>query len=55
MVDHLEFRYVHRPPNRESNSLHNCQSNTIANDNFYLKKRSRGRGSIMMFSCSKIM
>ena len=40
MLDYLDCRYVHRPPNHESNQLHKCQSKTIANDNFYLKKRS---------------
>ena len=40
MLDYLEFRYVHRPPNHENNSLHECQSKTFANDNFYLEKRS---------------
>ena len=40
MLDYLDFRYVHRPPNHESNPLHKCQSKTIANDSFYLKKRS---------------
>ena len=40
MLDYLDFRYVHRPPNHENNSLHKCQSKTIANDHFYLKKRS---------------
>ena len=38
MLDYLDCRYVHRP-NHESNQLHKCQSKTIANDNFYLKKR----------------
>ena len=39
MLDYLDFRHVHRPANHESNPLHKCHSNTIANDNFYLKKR----------------
>ena len=39
MLDYLDFSYVHRPPNYESNPLHKCQSRTIVNDNFYLKKR----------------
>ena len=34
MVDYLDFSYVHRVPNHESNPLHKCQSKTIANDNF---------------------
>ena len=38
MLDYLDFRYVHRPPNHENNPLRKCQSKTIANDNFYLKK-----------------
>ena len=55
MLDYLGCRYVHRTPNHESNPLHKCQSKTIANDNFYLKKKeSRGQGSIM-FSCSEIL
>ena len=56
MLDYLDFRCVHRPPNRESNPLHKCQSKTIANYNFYfLKKERRGQGSIMMLSCSEIL
>ena len=39
MLDYLDFRYVHRPPNHKSNPLHKCQSKAIANDNFYLKKK----------------
>ena len=39
MLDDLDFSYVHGPPNHESNPLHKCQSKTIANDNFYLKKK----------------
>ena len=35
MLDYLDFRYVHRPPNHESNPLHKCHSKTTANDNFY--------------------
>ena len=54
MLDYLDFRYVHRPPNHESNPLHNCQSKTIANDNLYLKKGERDQGSVIMFSCSEI-
>ena len=38
MLDYLDFRSVHRPPNHESNPLHKCQSKTIANDDFYLKR-----------------
>ena len=41
MLDYLDCRYVHRPPNHESNPLHKCQSRTIANDNSYLKKKKR--------------
>ena len=41
MLDYLDFRYVPRPPNHENNSLHKCQSRTIANDNFYLKKKKK--------------
>ena len=36
MLDYLDFRYVHRPPNHESNPLHKLQSKTIENDTFYL-------------------
>ena len=39
ILDYLDCRYVHRPPNHDSNQLHKCQSKTIANDNFYLKKK----------------
>ena len=39
MLDYLDFRYVLRPPNHESNPLHKCQSKIIANDNFYLKQK----------------
>ena len=39
MLDYLDFRYVHRPPNHQSNPLDKCQSETIANDNFYLRKK----------------
>ena len=39
MLDYLDFRYVHRPPNHESNPLHKCHSKTTANDNFYFKKK----------------
>ena len=39
MLDYLDFSYVHRPPNHASNPLHKCQSENIANDNFYLKKK----------------
>ena len=38
VLDYLGFRYVHRPPNHESNPLRKFQSKTIANDNFFLKK-----------------
>ena len=56
MLDYLDFRYVHRPPNHESNPLQKCHSKTIANDNFYLKKKEDiGQGSIMMFSCFEIL
>ena len=56
MQDYLDCRYVFRPPNHESNQLHKCQSKTIANDNFYMKKKkNRGQDSIMMFSCSEIL
>ena len=41
MLDYLDCRYVHRPPNHESNQLHKCQSKTIANNNFYLKKKRK--------------
>ena len=55
MLDYLDCRYVHRPPNHESNKLHKFQSKTIANINFYLKKKeSKGQGSIM-FCCSEIL
>ena len=54
MLDHLDFRYVHRPPNHESNPLYKCQSKTIANDNFYLKQEERDQGSVIMFSCSEV-
>ena len=33
MLYYLDFRYVYRPPNQESNPLHKHQSKTIANDN----------------------
>ena len=46
MLDYLDFRYVHRPPNHESNPLQKCHSKTIANDNFYLKKKE-DKGSIV--------
>ena len=56
MLDYLDFRYVHRPPNHESNPLQKCHSKTFANDNFYLKKKEDiGQGSIMMFSCFEIL
>ena len=38
MLDYLDCRYVHRPPNHETNQLHKCQLKAIAN-NFYLKKK----------------
>ena len=43
MLDYLDFRYVHRPPNHESNPLQKCHSKTFANDNFHLKKKRRYR------------
>ena len=55
MLDSLDFRYVHRHPNHETNPLHKCQSESISNDNFYLKKEGRDQGSIMMFPCSEIL
>ena len=56
MLDDLDFRYIYGPPKHESNPLHKYQSKTIANDNFYLKKKEgRGQGSIMMFSCSELL
>ena len=54
MLDYLDCRYVHRPPNHESNQLHKCQSKTIAN-NFYLKKKESKRQGSIMFSCSEIL
>ena len=55
MLNYLDCRYVQRPPNQESDQLYKCQSKTIANNNFYLKrKESKGQGSIM-FSCSEIL
>ena len=54
ILDHLDFRYVHRPPNHESNPLHKYQSKTIANDSLYLKKEVRDQVSVIMFSCSVI-
>ena len=39
MLNYVDCRYVHRSPNHESNQLHKCQSKTIANDNFYMKKK----------------
>ena len=44
LLDYLGFRHVHRPPNHGSNTLHKCQSKTIGNDNFYLKKRRQRPG-----------
>ena len=56
MLDYLDFRYAHRPPNHESNPLQKCHSKAIANNNFYLKKKKdRGQGSIMMFSHFEIL
>ena len=56
MLDYLDFRYFHRPPNHESNPFCKCHSKAIANDSFYLKKKEgRGQGSIMMFSCCEIL
>ena len=43
MLDYLDFRYVHRPPNHESNPFGKCQSKTMANDNLYLKKKVETR------------
>ena len=43
MPDYFNFRYVHRPTSHESNPLHKCQSKTIANDYFYLKKKAETR------------
>ena len=43
MLDYFNFRYVHRPTSHESNPLHKCQSQTIANDYFYLKKKAETR------------
>ena len=43
MLDYLDFRYADRSPNHESNPLQKCHSKTIANDNFYLKKKRRYR------------
>ena len=54
ILNYLDFKYVHRSPNHESNPLHKCQSKAIADDNFYLKKEVRDQGSITMFSCSEI-
>ena len=42
MLDYLDCRYVHRPPNHESNQLHKCQSKTIANYS-------------SIFSCSELL
>ena len=42
MLDYLDCRYIHRPPNHESNQLHKCKSKTIANYSF-------------IFSCSEIL
>ena len=39
MLDYLDFRYVHRPPNHESNPLQKCHSKTNANDNLFEKKK----------------
>ena len=39
MLGYLDFRYVHQTSNHEGNPLHKCQSETIANDNFYFKKK----------------
>ena len=46
MLGYVDFRFAHRPPNHQSNLLHKCQSNTIANDFYSNKKEGRGRGSI---------
>ena len=54
MLDYFDFRYVHRPPNHESNPLHKCESKTIASDNFYLKKDVRDQGLIIMLSFPEI-
>ena len=39
MLDYLDFRYVHRPRSHERYPFHKYQSETIANDYFYLKKK----------------
>ena len=54
MLDYLDFSYVHRPPNNESNPLRKCQSKIIANVNFHLKKEDRDQGLITMFFCCEI-
>ena len=54
MVDYLDLSYVHRPPNHDINPLHKCQSKTIVNDNFYLKKDDRDQCSIIMCFCSEV-
>ena len=41
MIDYLDFSYVHRLPNHESNPLHKCQSKTIVNDIFCLRKQGK--------------
>ena len=55
MLDYLDCRYVHRPPNHESNQLHNCQSKTIANNDFYLKKKESKDQDSITCSCCEIL
>ena len=55
MLDYLDFRYVHRPTNHESNSLHKCQSRLLQMIIFILKKEFSVQGWIMMFSWSEIL
>ena len=55
ILDYLDFRYVHRPPNDESVPLGKFRSKIIANDNFYLKKEGRDQGSIIIFSYSEFL
>ena len=54
MLDFLDFSYVGRTPNRESNPLHKCQSKTSANYNLYLRKGDRDQGSIILVFCPEI-
>ena len=55
MLDYLDFRYVHRPTNHESNSLHKCQSRLLQMIIFIWKKEFSVQGWIMMFSWSEIL